>query len=74
MISIKNNFGVIIFLISCVTILPLILDSLRGYMKKKDTAWFFHTLACEITLWEYVRGSLLSLFINKEESRIGWKQ
>ena len=62
------------FMLSCVTIFTLFIYSIRGYMKKRDSAWFFHPLACEITMWEYVWGTLVSLFKKSELSREGWKQ
>lgn len=65
---------ILLFIISCVTVFPLFIYSIRGYMKKKDSAWFFHPLACEITLWEYGWGVIVSLFKKSELSRKGWKQ
>jgi glycosyltransferase involved in cell wall biosynthesis len=69
----KNN-GMLLYVISCVTVLPLIYQALRGYTKKPDYAWFFHPLACEITLWEYGWGYLSGLFNTAEASREGWRQ
>ena len=45
--------GLIIFIFSCLTVLPLIFQSIRGYQKKKDVSWFFHPLACWLTLLIY---------------------
>jgi glycosyltransferase involved in cell wall biosynthesis len=67
-------FPTLIFILSCVTVFPLFIYSICGYMKKKDSAWFFHPLACEITLWEYGWGVILSLFKKSELSRKDWKQ
>lgn len=73
-VSIKNNLGMTWFLFSCVTVIPLIIDSIRGYLKKRDIAWFFHPLACEITLWEYGWGTIRGMFNKGEMSRKGWGQ
>lgn len=34
-------------------IIPSLFDSLRGFIKKSDLAWFFHPLACLLTWWIY---------------------
>lgn len=41
------------FIFSCFMFIPLLKQSLKGYLKKADYAWFFHPIACWITLWEY---------------------
>ncbi|MFH1863560.1 MAG: glycosyltransferase family 2 protein [bacterium] len=66
--------GLTRFVLSCVAVFPLIYQAFKGYLKKKDFAWFFHPLACEITLWEYGIGVVSGLFKKEEVSREGWKQ
>ncbi|MFH1896341.1 MAG: glycosyltransferase [bacterium] len=65
-----------LFVLACVTLVPLIYQSIRGYFRKKDLAgWAFHPLACWITLTIYGAGFMLSLgplkkiFFKKEMSR-----
>jgi glycosyltransferase involved in cell wall biosynthesis len=48
-----NNKGIIKFIFYAILIVPLVLQSFRGYFKKKDLAWFFHPFACFITLFIY---------------------
>lgn len=72
--SLRNNYGMFTFVFSCITILPLVVESIRGYFKKPDIAWLFHPLACEITLWQYSVGFLASFFNKGEASRDAWKQ
>ena len=48
-----NNKGIIKFIFYTILIVPVILQSFRGYFIKKDLAWFFHPLACIITLCIY---------------------
>lgn len=62
------------FVLAALTVLPLFWQSLRGYLKKPDSAWWFHPLACWITLWEYGRGTLASLAGTAEYDRGKWKQ
>jgi hypothetical protein len=62
------------FLLSCVTIIPLLFQTIRGMASKPSSAWFFHTPACLITFWEYSWGTVRSLFKAEEYSRDGWSQ
>ena len=70
----SNTVGIVRFVLSCVLVFPLFLQVFKGYSKKKDSAWFFHPLACWITLWEYGWGTIFSLFKKSEVSREGWGQ
>ena len=70
----NNMLGLIKFVLSCVTVVPLIWQSIKGYLKKPDVAWFFHPLACEITLWEYGWGAIKGMFNKSELSRESWGQ
>ncbi len=36
---------------ACVTIFPLVYQSLKGYFKKRNTAQFFHPFAYRVTLF-----------------------
>jgi hypothetical protein len=72
--TIKNNFGMVKFLFSCLTVIPLLCQMIRGFLRKPDTAWFFHPIACEITFFEYGRGALVGMFRRGESSREGWGQ
>lgn len=62
------------FVLYCLLIVPLAVQSLRGYFRKPDRAWFFHPLACWITLWEYGWAGLSAIFGVKELDRAGWGQ
>lgn len=62
------------FIVSTVTVLPLFWQSLRGYIRTPDSAWWFHPLACWITLWEYGWGTLRSFMRTAEYDRGKWKQ
>lgn len=56
-------------LYSLTIILPLI-DSIRGFIKKPDTAWFFHPLACLLTAFVYIKNYFLPTRVN----RLQWQQ
>jgi len=62
------------FVVYSVTLLPLLCQAIRGWMKKRDSAWFFHIPACWITLWIYAWGKARSHFETAAMSRGGWKQ
>lgn len=62
------------FIISCLTVAPLLFQSFRGYLKRQDKAWFFHPIACWITLWEYGWGRIGGIFGVRELKREGWRQ
>jgi len=54
--------------------LPLLLQAVKGYIKKPDVAWFFHIPACWITLVVYTIGTLQNyLFGVKPEDRSKWR-
>lgn len=41
------------FLFSTLTIVPLVQESVSGYRRKPDLAWFFHPIACFLVLLVY---------------------
>jgi len=70
----QNKWGLLKFIFSCATIIPLVYQSLRGCFKKPDSAWFFHPLACWLTLWVYGWVKISAIFGIKEMTRKGWGQ
>lgn len=62
------------FILSCLTVLPLLSQSIKGYIKRFDKAWFFHPIACYLTLWEYGWGRISGGFGLWELKREGWGQ
>lgn len=70
-----NQTGVLKFILYTVLIIPMMFDTLRGFLHKPDTAWFFHPLACLITLYLYTINSLkFKLGLLKELNRQKWQQ
>lgn len=60
------------FMLYCVLIFPLFIQSLIGYSRKKDIAWFAHPILCWITLIVYIYGTIESLVSPKESDRSNW--
>ena len=69
-----NKIGLAKFILSCLFLFPLLIQSIKGYLKKPDRAWFFHTIACWLTLWEYGWGRIDGIFGVRELRRKGWGQ
>lgn len=67
-------WGIVKFVISTVLTLPLLVQALIGYFRKKDVVWLFHPLACWLTLLVYVTETIKSPFIKGIYDREGWKQ
>lgn len=73
-----NKLGkgkIVMFSISCITIIPLLVQAGKGYLRKPDLgAWLFHLPACWITLWVYGWGTIRGIFYKKAADRSRWKQ
>jgi hypothetical protein len=70
-----NHAGLIKFISSCLLVLPLFLQSARGWKRKPDWAWVFHPIACWITFVVYGLGTSRRLIARKgPQDRISWSQ
>lgn len=67
-----NKLGLLKFVFYNISFLPLVVQSIKGFVKYPDRAWFFHPIACEITLWEYGWGKIAGFFRTRELSRENW--
>lgn len=65
--------GLVRFVASCVLMLPLLVQSLQGYLRRPDRAWLLHPLVCWLTLGIYglgwIQGQLTQC---QPESRLDW--
>lgn len=61
------------FILFTIFTLPLLAQAGKGYLRKPDRAWFFHPLACWITLVVYTWATATSLFVIKPEKRERWE-
>jgi glycosyltransferase involved in cell wall biosynthesis len=66
--------GIVLFVASTVTILPILAQALRGYRRRPDPAWFFHLPACWITLGVYAAGAVRGTVRPRMLDRSGWRQ
>jgi glycosyltransferase involved in cell wall biosynthesis len=62
------------FVFASILFLPLLYQAIKGCLKKPDWVWFFHPLACWITLWVYGTQTVLAFFRTTEMDRKGWGQ
>ncbi len=70
-----NKKGIFVFTLYTLLILPSLIDSLRGFIHKPDIAWFFHPIACFITIYLYTINTIkYKLGILKQLNREQWKQ
>ncbi len=70
-----NQSGILKFILYTILIIPMLFDTIRGFFHKPDTAWFFHPLACIITLYLYTINTIKNkLGILKQLNRIKWQQ
>ncbi len=70
-----NVKGLIKFIVYSALWLPTFSQACRGYLKIRDKAWFYHPLACWLTLWVYGTSNLAHrLFSPKEMNREKWNQ
>ena len=71
----SNNTCIPKFIIYTLLIFPSFFDSLKGFIRKPDIAWFFHPLACLISLYAYGIVTIKKyLGLLKPIDRTIWKQ
>lgn len=51
--KIEDNIKLGLFILYTVTLIKPLWDSLRGFIRKRDVAWFLHPLVCLIFLYAY---------------------
>ena len=70
-----NKFGMVKFILYTILIIPSVFDSMRGFLHKPDFAWFFHPIACFITLYLYTINTIKKrLGLLKQLDRQTWQQ
>ncbi|HEY5531569.1 MAG TPA: glycosyltransferase family 2 protein [Candidatus Anoxymicrobiaceae bacterium] len=72
--SAQQRRGIVKFVLYCVLVVPVVAQSVRGYMQRPDSAWVLHAPACWITLAVYSWGFLEARVRPREQRRDGWKQ
>mgnify|MGYP001605811533 FL=1 len=66
--------GILKFVFSCILIFPILYQTVIGYIRKPDSAWLFHPIACYATLFIYIYGWIRGKIAPAESSREKWKQ
>ena len=62
------------FILTTITILPLIFQSIKGFIRKPDNVWLFHPFACLLTLWIYGSETILARLGRVQMDRKSWRQ
>lgn len=71
----NSSINIIKFTLYTLTFIPTIIDSIRGYSHQPDLTWFFHPIACYITLIVYSSTYLkFKLGLLKAVNRDNWNQ
>jgi hypothetical protein len=66
--------GLGLFVAATVTTVPLLAQSVVGYRRQRDSAWWFHPVACWTTLGIYGFETLRARIKAERLSRSGWQQ
>lgn len=70
-----NQTGLVVFVLSCVTVVPLVWQTIKGLSRRPDSAWLFHPIACWLTLWIYGTGKVFGRFQKPAlADRTHWRQ
>jgi glycosyltransferase involved in cell wall biosynthesis len=69
-----NKTRLIKFILYTLTVFPLLVQMLRGMTRKNDLAWWFHPVACWITMIVYAVGYVGILFRPGPADRSSWGQ
>ena len=62
----QRRIGIILFCLSCVTVVPLFVQMILGLIRRPDVAWLWHIPACWCTLFVYGWGAV--------QKALGFKQ
>lgn len=66
--------GIARFALSTLTVVPLLVDMVRGARRRPDPAWLFHVPACWITLVVYAVATVRGTFAPRMLDREAWRQ
>jgi len=54
----QKKSGIVLFCLSTALVIPLVIQMVRGFVRKPDVAWLYHIPVCWITLWLYGTATL----------------
>ena len=72
----QKRTGVLLFCLATVTVLPLVVQMIRGWRRRPDCAWLYHVPVCWLTLWIYGLGTLSKVFGRRQApvDRANWQK
>jgi glycosyltransferase involved in cell wall biosynthesis len=72
----QKKVGILTFILSTLFIFPLLIQTLLGFIRKPDVAWFYHIPVCWITLVVYGLGTLRKMmgFAQAPVAREQWQR
>ena len=72
----QRKAGIAMFCLATVTVLPLVWQTLKGFIRRPDSAWLYHVPVCWITLWVYGIGTVSKLLGGKQApaDRSSWQK
>ncbi|HLN19078.1 MAG TPA: glycosyltransferase family A protein [Patescibacteria group bacterium] len=62
----QDKLGLLIFILYSVTLIRPLIDSIRGWIKIRDLAWFIHPLMCLAVVYLYGTSVLNPIIFNKK--------
>lgn len=54
-----NLSGLLFFAFSSISVVPLLFQALKGYIRKNDPVWLMHPVFCIVTFYIYLYGTLV---------------
>ena len=70
----RSGGGVGLFVLCCLSVLPLCWQAAKGFARRPDPVWLLHPVFCWITLWAYGWGTVAGSLSRKTIDRSGWSQ
>lgn len=58
----QSRMGIALFCLATASLLPLLWQMLKGFVRRRDAAWLYHVPACWMTLWIYGIGTVSRVF------------
>lgn len=72
----QRKVGIVMFCLATATVLPLLWQMVKGFIRRPDIAWLYHIPVCWTTLWIYGIGTLSKLFGGRQApvDRSSWQK
>ena len=72
----QRKAGIVMFCLATLTVLPLVWQMAKGFIRRPDAAWLYHIPVCWVTLWVYGIGTI-SRFLGGRQApvdRSSWQK